>query len=273
MSQFPSVTLVEKAGVDAGFDRRPVWAGDAVLLRSTHHDQAVIVAARGQAAPLQLWVPRARFSLTLTDVAGVELAERQALPAPIERARPEVALEVADIAALRRLLAACHRLFTQPESAAPAADAPASAGDAWSSTDAALHALPASTEITREVVARIGQERFRDALIDYWGGRCAVTGLSIVPLLRASHIKPWAACSTSRERLDVFNGLLLAPHLDATFDGGWIGFSDEGRVVVSPALDLANASRLGVEPAATLTRLDPRHLPYLRYHRSGVFRR
>jgi len=57
--------------------------------------------------------------------------------------------------------------------------------------------MPASTEINREVIDRIGQERFRDARIDYWGGRCAVTGLSIVPRLGASHVKPWAACSTA----------------------------------------------------------------------------
>lgn len=263
-------TLIEKAGVDTGFDRRPVWQGDAVLLRSTHHDQAVIVAASGQATQLRVWVPRARFSLTLTDVPGVELADRQEAPTPVDYAQPEIAIEVADLAPLRLLLAACHRVFTRPGDFDAIADSPAT--DALSEADAALHALPESTEITREVVARIGQERFRDALIDYWGGRCAVSNFSIVPLLRASHIKPWVDCSTSRERLDVFNGLLLAPHLDAAFDGGWISFSDEGRVIVSPGLDSANASRLGIGPDTLVARLDPRHLPYLRHHRSAVLR-
>ena len=49
-----------------------------------------------------------------------------------------------------------------------------------------------------------------------------MTGLDVPELLRASHIKPWADCGTDAERLDVFNGLLLAPHLDAAFDAGFI---------------------------------------------------
>jgi hypothetical protein len=209
--------------------------------------------------------------LTLTDVPGVELSERQESAKPGDGPRPGVALDVADIPALRRLLAACHRIFTAP--GPTHAVAGSQVASALSSTDAALHALPESTEISREVVARIGQGRFRDALIDYWGGRCAVTGLSIVPLLRASHIKPWAACSTSRERLDVFNGLLLAPHLDAAFDGGWISFSDEGRLIVSPALDKDNAFRLAISQDARLTQLDSRHRSYLHHHQRHVLRR
>jgi hypothetical protein len=51
-----------------------------------------------------------------------------------------------------------------------------------------------------------------------------VTGLAITELLRASHIKPWAARDTDAERLDVFNGLLLAPHCDALFARGFITF-------------------------------------------------
>jgi len=59
-------------------------------------------------------------------------------------------------------------------------------------------------------------------LLDLWEGRCAVTGLAVPELLRASHIKPWADCETDAERLDVYNGFLLAPHLDAAFDLGFI---------------------------------------------------
>ena len=52
-----------------------------------------------------------------------------------------------------------------------------------------------------------------------WGGRCAVTGLDLPLLLRASHIKPWRD-SDNRERLDPYNGLLLSPSYDAAFDWG-----------------------------------------------------
>jgi putative restriction endonuclease len=81
--------------------------------------------------------------------------------------------------------------------------------------------LPDTTEAERLIVQRVGQDLFRNALMDYWQGRCCVTGLAISALLRASHIKPWAKCDSDNERLDVFNGLLLAPHVDALFDGGF----------------------------------------------------
>jgi putative restriction endonuclease len=81
---------------------------------------------------------------------------------------------------------------------------------------------PARPSAARErlLVHRVGQDVFRAGRIDYWEGRCAITGLGVVELLRASHIKPWAACDLDAERLDVLNGLLLAPHLDAAFDRG-----------------------------------------------------
>lgn len=113
----------------------------------------------------------------------------------------------------------------------------------------ATKALPKGTEAERLVIQRIGQNLFRDALIDYWQGRCAVTGLDIAPLLRASHIKPWAQCASDEERLDVFNGLLLTPHLDALFDGGWITFSEAGELRVSSRLSQHQRELIGL-PAA-----------------------
>lgn len=58
------------------------------------------------------------------------------------------------------------------------------------------------------VKSRIGQGKFREDLIDYWAGKCAVTGLKMVQLLKASHIKPWRI-SNNYERLDKFNGSAL----------------------------------------------------------------
>ena len=97
--------------------------------------------------------------------------------------------------------------------------------------------LPRATEAERLVVQRLGQDVFRGGLLNYWEGRCAVTALAVTDLLRASHIKPWAMCATDAERLDVFNGLLLAPHLDAAFDRGYITVADDGVVVVSNLCD------------------------------------
>ena len=49
---------------------------------------------------------------------------------------------------------------------------------------------------------------------------CLVTGMTFAPLLRASHIKPWAACENGNERLDPYNGIILAAHIDILFDQG-----------------------------------------------------
>lgn len=118
---------------------------------------------------------------------------------------------------------------------------------------------------------RIGHDQFRGALLAYWGG-CAVTGLTTTRLLRASHIKPWASASPG-EQTDPYNGLLLAPHIDAAFDTGLITFSDDGQMVLSPALRREDATLLGLHSGLRLRRLDARHRPYLAFHRQEIFAR
>jgi hypothetical protein len=46
--------------------------------------------------------------------------------------------------------------------------------------------LPQTTEIERLVVQRIGQDIFRAALMDYWGARCPITGITDPALLSPS---------------------------------------------------------------------------------------
>lgn len=134
---------------------------------------------------------------------------------------------------------------------------------------ARLAAIPV-TERTREVRARIGQDVFREALMEFWGGRCALTGTKLPPgLMRASHAKPWAA-ATDDERLDPFNGLLLTVRYDALFDQGLIGFRDDGSLYIALALDEPSRRFLGLRPGMQLRHVLPGHLPYLRYHRSHV---
>lgn len=130
--------------------------------------------------------------------------------------------------------------------------------------------LPRTTEIERLVVQRIGQGVFREALMLYWDGRCAVTGLSHARLLRASHIVPWAKCEDDGERLNVMNGLLLAPHLDAAFDAGLISFQDDGAIVISPKLTAADQALLGLSAAMKLATLSVEHVPRLAWHRKNL---
>ena len=72
------------------------------------------------------------------------------------------------------------------------------------------------------------------------------------------------------EWLDPFNSILLPPNLDSLFDAGLISFGDYGRIVFSNQPDHDDATRLGVSPDMRLPRVDPRHLPFLRYHRANV---
>ncbi len=84
------------------------------------------------------------------------------------------------------------------------------------------------TEVQSIVAARRGQERFRADLFRQWHGRCAVTDIDRAELLRASHIKPWSV-SSDAERVDPFNGLLLAVHADALFDRALISFGEGAK--------------------------------------------
>lgn len=130
--------------------------------------------------------------------------------------------------------------------------------------------LPNSTEIERLVKQRVGQDTFREALMDYWAGSCAVTGIDLPEVLRASHAKPWADCESDEERLDVFNGFLLCANLDALFDRGLISFDASGRLICSPKIAPHQFSSLQLHEDLALRWLAPEHGPYLDWHRSKV---
>lgn len=133
-----------------------------------------------------------------------------------------------------------------------------------------LRTVPDDTERRRLAKSRIGQGQFRDDLLGYWNSKCAVTGLDLLPLLRASHIKPWTA-GTNAERVDPFNGLLLSSSYDLAFDSGYISFDNSGCIILSRALK-GKHNAAGISPTAKLATLDDRHKPYLSYHRSKILR-
>ncbi|MDZ4403368.1 HNH endonuclease [Prosthecobacter sp.] len=90
------------------------------------------------------------------------------------------------------------------------------------------------TEAVVTVKQRRGQEYFRDAVVNNFGGRCGVTQLGVRELLVASHILPWG--SHANERLNVRNGLCLSRLHDAAFDRGLIAFDDDLRLLLSKRL-------------------------------------
>lgn len=127
-----------------------------------------------------------------------------------------------------------------------------------------VRGLPRTTEVERLVVQRIGQDIFRDRLMDYWQGRCPLTGISDPALLRASHIIPWADCENDAERLDVHNGLLLSALWDAAFDRALVTFDDEGKPEFSPLLSEQARAELRWRSPIPLT---DEHYQWLGHHR------
>lgn len=90
------------------------------------------------------------------------------------------------------------------------------------------------TETTGSIKIRRGQEYFRDAVLNNFGGRCGISGLAVRDLLIASHILPWSMHPT--ERLNIRNGLCLSRLHDAAFDRYLISFDDNLRLLLSPRI-------------------------------------
>lgn len=128
----------------------------------------------------------------------------------------------------------------------------------------------ATTEVERLRKERIGQDVFREALMLFWDGACAVTGVRHPRLLRASHIVPWAECETDGERLNIHNGLLLAAHLDAAFDAHLITFGADGRIRFGSQLSEEDIAASGFAPEMRLRRTDSETEVRLARHRARV---
>jgi len=214
---------------------------------------------RGLGIPHTLWIARGA-DVWFVGLAhgGVMDALTEEPPAPV--ARPDGGPAVA-VAALEPLVRRMARL---------ARSLPPAPLEVFREK---TRTLPQTTEAERQVVQRVGQDVFRQALFDYWSGRCPLTGVTHPRLLRASHIKPWRLCADDRERLDVHNGLLLAAHLDAAFDAGLVTFANDGTLRVSPALPASDRAALHLDAHGPLHGLTDRHLPYLAVHRAEVFLR
>ena len=133
------------------------------------------------------------------------------------------------------------------------------------------------TERIGSVKLRRGQEYFRDAVLNNFGGRCGVTVLGIRELLVASHILPWG--THAAERLNVRNGLCLSRLHDAAFDCGLIAFDDEFRLLLSSRLKTelprrSVAENFGAYEGEALRLPGDAALPdlaFLARHRAAIF--
>jgi len=120
------------------------------------------------------------------------------------------------------------------------------------------------------VQARRGQGLFRErvSLIET---RCRITGVDNPTHLIASHCKPWRD-ATNEERLNGENGLLLTPSIDHLFDRGFIGFEDNGRLIVSPVAHRPSLKRMGidVEESLNVGAFSSGQRDFLGFHREQV---
>lgn len=132
------------------------------------------------------------------------------------------------------------------------------------------------TEVERIVRARRVQSFFRAAVLTTYDFACALSGITCVELLTASHIIPWS--DSVERRADPRNGLCLNALLDRAFDRGLFTFDDDLRVVISRRLtnSLADArlkcSLDQIEGVALRTPI--RFLPdreAIRFHRANIF--
>lgn len=243
--------LIEKLGNDNGFEHVVASDASGVTLASARHTNRALVGLEGGAYQV-------RFQTSSSSL----LPELQrSFPATQEADAFQVATE-ANLAALLRRAASLSRAL------------PSQAANDYQQTVAAeLAELPAGiagTEVERMVRQRVGQNKFRDAMLDYWGGACAVTAVAIPEVLRASHAKPWVECASDAERLDVFNGFLLSANLDALFDRFLISFDEQGILVIAPALADMDLFPLGISSGMKLRWVNSLHQPYLALHRARL---
>ena len=246
-----TITRLEKAATDNGFDLELERTDNWLSFGSSQTSMRMWLTAIGESR----FLAATSRADVLDGLAGLGTASTDPLPSGAVGAR-----SASDIAALHRLLRRAFQLSrTLPDGLLHVFEAETAN-------------LPRTTEAERLVVQRVGQDIFRRGLLEYWDGRCAITGLNVPELLRASHIKPWADCDTDAERLDVFNGLLLAPHLDAAFDSGFITVAEDGTVVIADALPSSARSALDLNGPLKVRGLHRAHERYLPWHRSRIFR-
>ncbi len=124
---------------------------------------------------------------------------------------------------------------------------------------------PDTTSRKGLVTTRVGQGYYRQSILKRFDSVCAVLGVGPVEILVASHIVPWRD-SNDKERLDVENGILLSPLLDALFDKHLISFSEDGRILFSTQVTPAMRLCYGLSGAEKI-KVTSGMNPYLERHR------
>jgi len=126
------------------------------------------------------------------------------------------------------------------------------------------------TERKALIRARKGQGLFKER-VSQIETKCRITGVQNPVHLIASHCKPWRD-SSNEERLNGENGLLLTPSIDHLFDRGFIGFEDNGRLIISPVAHRPSLQRMGIDTtnAVNVGGFSSGQRTFLDFHRNAV---
>lgn len=242
-------SLIEKTGCDKGWEIAASESPTALRLSSARHDGQALVEKEADSETYIFFPCSADVATELTRAFPMLMAG-------------EDRLRVIGTYELGKVLQRAAQLFYSLP------DRPA---QRFAERAAEMSGEELKTEIERTILQRLRQDEFRAALLSYWQGACAVTGIDLSEILRASHAKPWADCQTDVERLNVFNGFLLSANFDALFDRGLITFDDTGKLICSTKLTETQKTALGLPGELRLRWLDSRHLAFLHWHRQHVF--
>lgn len=129
-------------------------------------------------------------------------------------------------------------------------------------------------DATANIKVRIGQSKFRQAVLQTYGQQCAISGIADTNLLVASHIVPWAL--DKQHRSDPSNGICLFIEYDAYFDKGYITFDDEMQLIVTERLEqvtppLRKRLQALIGKKAFLPTTYRPKMAHLKFHREHIF--
>lgn len=122
--------------------------------------------------------------------------------------------------------------------------------------------------------SRLGQGAFRVLVTEAYKQRCAITGEKTLPVLQASHIKPFSQDGPN----EVSNGLLLRSDLHILFDRGYLTVDPQLYVEISSRIKeefengreyyALHGKPLVVQPTRLFERPSPE---YLDWHNQQIF--
>lgn len=121
--------------------------------------------------------------------------------------------------------------------------------------------------VNYEVRDSAAQRYFKSLVTKVCGNCCIVTGVEDrePSILIASHIVPWAG-SDDDHKIDGYNGLMLAPHVDRLFDTHLITFTKDGYIEVADEQTKKALQIWGIDINKKYS-LHEKHLIFLEKHR------